>query len=85
MLAAGKGTRMRSSRPKVLHRLAGCPLAEHVLRAADPLGAGSTTLVVGHQGETVERELGAVRGDCRSFARNRSSGRRMRCCRPNRC
>ena len=68
MLAAGKGTRMRSSRPKVLHRLAGCPLAEHVLRAADPLGAGSTTLVVGHQGETVERELGAVRGDL-SFVR----------------
>lgn len=68
VLAAGKGTRMRSSRPKVLHRLAGCPLAEHVLRAADPLGAGSTTLVVGHQGETVERELGAVRGDL-SFVR----------------
>lgn len=68
MLAAGKGTRMRSSRPKVLHRLAGCPLAEHVLRAADPLGAASTTLVVGHQGETVERELGAARGDL-SFVR----------------
>ena len=68
MLAAGKGTRMRSSRPKVLHRLAGCPLAEHVLRAADPLGAASTTLVVGHQGETVERELGAVRGGL-SFVR----------------
>ena len=68
LLAAGKGTRMRSSRPKVLHRLAGCPLAEHVLRAADPLGAASTTLVVGHQGETVERELGATRGDL-SFVR----------------
>lgn len=62
MLAAGKGTRMRSSRPKVLHRLAGCPLVEHVLRAADPLGASSTTLVVGHQAEVVERELAAARG-----------------------
>ena len=68
VLAAGKGTRMRSSRPKVLHRLAGCPLAEHVLRAADPLGAASTTLVVGHQGETVEHALGAVRDDL-SFVR----------------
>jgi len=62
VLAAGKGTRMRSSRPKVLHRLAGRPLVEHVLRAADPLGASSTTLVVGHRAEAVERELGAIRG-----------------------
>ena len=61
VLAAGKGTRMRSSRPKVLHRLAGCPLVEHVLRAADPLGASSTTLVVGHQAEAVERELAETR------------------------
>ena len=61
VLAAGKGTRMRSSRPKVLHRLAGVPLVEHVLRAADPLGAASTTLVVGHQAEAVERELAATR------------------------
>ena len=65
VLAAGKGTRMRSSRPKVLHRLAGCPLVEHVLRAADPLAAASTTLVVGHQAEAVERELAASRGGLR--------------------
>ena len=56
---------MRSSRPKVLHPLAGRPLAEHVLRAADPLRASSTTLIVGHLAETVERELGAARGDLR--------------------
>lgn len=61
VLAAGKGTRMRSKQPKVLHRLAGCPLVEHVLRAADPLGASSTTLVVGHQAAAVERELAATR------------------------
>ena len=65
VLAAGKGTRMRSSRPKVLHRLAGCPLVEHVLRAADPLGAASTTLVVGHQAKVVERELAETRGGLR--------------------
>ena len=56
---------MRSSRPKVLHRLAGCALVEHVLRAADPLGASSSTLVVGHQAEVVERELAATRGALR--------------------
>ena len=59
------GTRMRSSRPKVLHRLAGCPLVEHVLRAADPLGAASTTLVVGHQAQVVECELATSRGTLR--------------------
>ncbi len=65
VLAAGKGTRMRSNRPKVLHRLAGCPLVEHVLRAADPLVAASTTLVVGHRAEHVEGELAALRGGLR--------------------
>ena len=34
ILAAGKGTRMKSALPKVLHRAAGLPLIEHVLRAA---------------------------------------------------
>ena len=65
VLAAGKGTRMRSGRPKVLHRLAGCALVEHVLRAADPLAAVSTTLVVGHRADIVERELAAARGSLR--------------------
>ena len=65
VLAAGKGTRMRSGRPKVLHRLAGCALIEHVLRAADPLAAASTTLVVGHRAEVVERELATARGSLR--------------------
>ena len=74
VLAAGKGTRMRSSRPKVLHRLAGCPLVEHVLRAADPLAAESTTLVVGHQAEAVERELAVSRGALRFARQERQLG-----------
>jgi len=57
VLAAGQGTRMKSSRPKVLHRLAGSSLIEHVLRAAAPLDARSTTLVVGHQANILEHSL----------------------------
>ena len=57
VLAAGKGTRMKSARPKVLHTLAGLPMIEHVLRAADPLHAASTTLVVGHGADEVRAAL----------------------------
>ena len=57
ILAAGKGTRMRSSRPKVLHQLAGLTLIEHVIRASIPLKATTTTVVLGHQGPLVSQVL----------------------------
>ena len=57
ILAAGLGTRMRSARPKVLHRLAGLPLIEHVVRAADSLQPMRIGLVVGHQRERVQAAL----------------------------
>jgi bifunctional UDP-N-acetylglucosamine pyrophosphorylase/glucosamine-1-phosphate N-acetyltransferase len=57
ILAAGKGTRMKSTRPKVLHPLAGRPLIEHVLRTAARLDAASTTLVVGHGADEVRSAL----------------------------
>ena len=57
ILAAGKGTRMRSSRPKVLHELAGLTLIEHVIRASIPLDATTTTVVLGHQGPRVSQVL----------------------------
>lgn len=57
ILAAGKGTRMKSERPKVLHRVAGRPLIDYVLRAAAPLEAASTTVIVGHMAETVRQAL----------------------------
>ena len=53
ILAAGKGTRMRSADPKVLHRAAGFSLIEHVLRAAESLAPATTIVVVGHQSERV--------------------------------
>jgi bifunctional UDP-N-acetylglucosamine pyrophosphorylase/glucosamine-1-phosphate N-acetyltransferase len=57
IMAAGKGTRMKSAYPKVLHRLQGLPLIEYVLRAAEPLTATSTVLVVGHMAEAVRGAL----------------------------
>jgi bifunctional UDP-N-acetylglucosamine pyrophosphorylase/glucosamine-1-phosphate N-acetyltransferase len=53
ILAAGKGTRLKSSLAKVLHRAGGRSLVEHVVRACAPLGAKKTVLVVGHQAEQV--------------------------------
>jgi bifunctional UDP-N-acetylglucosamine pyrophosphorylase / glucosamine-1-phosphate N-acetyltransferase len=52
ILAAGKGTRLRSRLAKVLHRAGGRALVEHVVRAAQPLGA-PIFVVVGHQGRDV--------------------------------
>ena len=57
VLAAGKGTRMRSQQPKVLHRLAGQTLVERVLRTARTVGPVTTTVVVGHQAAIVQAAL----------------------------
>lgn len=57
ILAAGKGTRMKSDLPKVLHPLAGKPLLSHVLQAADQLGPEKICVVYGHGGEVLPREM----------------------------
>ena len=57
VLAAGKGTRMKSGLPKVLHAAGGLPLIEHVLRTADTLSPISIVIVVGHQAEAVRGAL----------------------------
>jgi bifunctional UDP-N-acetylglucosamine pyrophosphorylase/glucosamine-1-phosphate N-acetyltransferase len=54
ILAAGKGTRMRSRLPKVLQPLASRPLLEHVVDAAESLDSRSICVVYGHGGETVQ-------------------------------
>ncbi|HVB57386.1 MAG TPA: bifunctional UDP-N-acetylglucosamine diphosphorylase/glucosamine-1-phosphate N-acetyltransferase GlmU [Candidatus Acidoferrales bacterium] len=56
ILAAGKGTRMRSDRAKVLHRAGGRPLIEHVVRACQSLKPAQLLAIVGHQAD----EVGAV-------------------------
>lgn len=62
ILAAGKGTRMKSSLPKVLHPVAGRPIIEYVLRVAESLLPATTTLVVGHMKETLQQGLAAWPG-----------------------
>jgi UDP-N-acetylglucosamine diphosphorylase/glucosamine-1-phosphate N-acetyltransferase len=53
VLAAGQGTRMKSSRPKVLHELAGVPLLGHVLATARELSAAHVVTVVRHERDLV--------------------------------
>ena len=57
VLAAGKGTRMKSTVPKVLHVVGGYTLIEHVLRTASHLQPTSTAIVVGHEAESVRSKL----------------------------
>jgi bifunctional UDP-N-acetylglucosamine pyrophosphorylase/glucosamine-1-phosphate N-acetyltransferase len=58
ILAAGKGTRMKSELPKVLHPLAGRPLLNHVLSAADALAPERICVVYGHGGERLPTAIG---------------------------
>ncbi|MBQ4863740.1 bifunctional UDP-N-acetylglucosamine diphosphorylase/glucosamine-1-phosphate N-acetyltransferase GlmU [Pseudoalteromonas sp. MMG013] len=57
ILAAGKGTRMRSKLPKVLHSIAGKPMVQHVIDNAVAMGARATNLVFGHGGEQLQLAL----------------------------
>src|ERR1700691_850308 len=57
LLAAGEGTRMRSSRPKPLHRLCGRPMVLHVLDALAELSVARVVVVVGHRAEWVTKTL----------------------------
>lgn len=57
ILAAGKGTRMFSALPKVLHLLAGKPMVQHVIDTAKHLGARNISLVYGHGGDLLKSTL----------------------------
>ena len=59
IMAAGKGTRMKSALPKVLHRLAGRSLLQHVLQTAARLGADGIVTITGHGAEQVEASVRA--------------------------
>ncbi len=57
IMAAGKGTRMKSSRPKVLHKLAGRPMLSHVIGTTQTLGAGQLIVITGHGADEVEQAM----------------------------
>ncbi|MEJ8837869.1 bifunctional UDP-N-acetylglucosamine diphosphorylase/glucosamine-1-phosphate N-acetyltransferase GlmU [Ramlibacter sp. AN1133] len=57
VMAAGKGTRMKSRTPKVLHKLGGRPLVAHVIETAQALNARRTIVITGHGAEGVEAWL----------------------------
>ena len=60
IMAAGKGTRMKSALPKVLHRLAGKSLLQHVLQTAAQLSADRIVVITGHGAEVVEATMRAT-------------------------
>jgi bifunctional UDP-N-acetylglucosamine pyrophosphorylase / glucosamine-1-phosphate N-acetyltransferase len=57
VLAAGKGTRMRSNRAKVLHTICGVPMVNYAIAALEPVGPKRTLVVVGHQADEVRAIL----------------------------
>jgi bifunctional UDP-N-acetylglucosamine pyrophosphorylase/glucosamine-1-phosphate N-acetyltransferase len=57
VLAAGKGTRMRSNRAKVLHTICGVPMVNYVIAALEPVGPEKTLVIVGHQADEVRSVL----------------------------
>ena len=57
IMAAGKGTRMKSRLPKVLHRLAGRPLLQHVMDMTATLGEARSIVITGHGAEQVEQAI----------------------------
>jgi bifunctional UDP-N-acetylglucosamine pyrophosphorylase/glucosamine-1-phosphate N-acetyltransferase len=82
ILAAGKGTRMKSAQPKVLHPLCGQPLIHYPVRLARQLGSTTTVLVVGHGAETVESALAAENVVFALQAEQLGTGHALLCAQP---
>src|SRR3982750_1813200 len=61
ILAAGKGTRMKSALPKVLHRVGGAAMIAHVISTAERMRPSTITVVIGHHGHAVKAALPANR------------------------
>ncbi len=59
ILAAGKGTRMKSKLPKVLHKVGGHPMLEHVMDAAEAAGCRNNVVVIGHGADLVRELVGS--------------------------
>ncbi len=64
ILAAGQGTRMKSSRPKALHEVLGLPMIGHVMRVAETLQPGRMVIVTGHGRDQVQGWIGSQSWSC---------------------
>lgn len=82
VLAAGRGTRMRSERPKVLQNLAGRPMLAHVLDTAASLEPANLVVVYGHGGQGVIDELSDYRVDWVEQAEQLGTGHAVACALP---
>ena len=60
ILAAGQGTRMNSSLPKVLHTIGGKPMLQHVIDCCTELGVSQMSIVYGHGGDLVKKKVKAT-------------------------
>ena len=78
VLAAGEGVRMRSSRPKVLHAVAGRPMIAHALAAAREAGAADVAVVVGPDREDVAEAAREAAPGAEVFVQRERRGRRTR-------
>ncbi|WP_245855838.1 bifunctional UDP-N-acetylglucosamine diphosphorylase/glucosamine-1-phosphate N-acetyltransferase GlmU [Paenibacillus rigui] len=58
VLAAGKGTRMKSKQHKILHAVCGKPMVQHVIDSLKGLVTGEIVVIVGHDAESVKEQLG---------------------------
>ncbi|SDG64324.1 bifunctional UDP-N-acetylglucosamine diphosphorylase/glucosamine-1-phosphate N-acetyltransferase GlmU [Pelagibacterium luteolum] len=67
VLAAGEGTRMKSSHPKVLHKVAGRPIVGHVLQAARDAGAKTLAMVTGPGHQSVRDAMAKIAPETRFF------------------
>src|SRR5580765_7139925 len=82
IMAAGKGTRLKSKRAKVLHEIAGQPLLAHVIRAAQQIVAAEDIhVIVGHQAEAVRAAVGPMGVKFVLQAEQRGTGHAIMCAR----
>jgi bifunctional UDP-N-acetylglucosamine pyrophosphorylase/glucosamine-1-phosphate N-acetyltransferase len=80
VLAAGKGTRMKSDSPKVLHEVFFSPMIHHVLDALQPLSLGRNLVVTGHQRHMVEKSLRGYSISCVHQSQQLGTGHAVLAC-----
>lgn len=79
ILAAGKGTRMKSPQAKVLHEVFFQPMIHHVLNAVTPLAAARSIVIVGHQKESVEEVVSSFDVACVEQKEQHGTGHAVLC------